>query len=271
MILLFKYIIIIQCPKNLKTMKKTRVPTKIKEFIVYIVLVNDYLHNIPEGETDPRGKTLGMTTAELDLLDKYVKQLISGDPDHPGIWDLHSNPDTRTKKTTNDFKLLRKSFSAWFRPILKRIDGSNACTDGDRLPLNIALPNNKHSRPKNRIAEACSVEVTSLGRGDVKINCHYKEDSKRSGLPPDGNGAEIAYTVTPYVLVDPETGKTKRPDQLVDPTVGTTRVTFTKASFVLQLGADKAGYNLQLFGRWVNTSYPELAGTWSSLVSTMIS
>jgi hypothetical protein len=60
-------------------MSTGRIPRVITAFIIYIVLVDDYLHSTLAGDTDPRGITLGMTAGELLALKDFVKKLMGCD------------------------------------------------------------------------------------------------------------------------------------------------------------------------------------------------
>jgi hypothetical protein len=249
-------------------MSTTRIPPEVLKFIVYIVAVNTYLQTIAPGDTDPRGIVLGMTTTELDKLNKFVKKLVSGDPLLPGIWDMYQNPDTRTKKTTADYKQLRKDFSVFFRPLLKRMEGSANITDGDRLPLRIAIPTGKHKRPTKPIADICFASVRPMGQGRIYVVCRYTEDSKRSGRPAGTTGIEVAYIIE--AISDVNNNDPKRP-LVEDADAIPTRHISTRATFNMNLGGANAGSRIKLFFRWINSKYPDLSGDWSGMIVIILS
>jgi hypothetical protein len=156
-------------------MDKGRIPTRLIPFHVHLTNVNTYLHKIEEGTTQMRGEILGMTSDELVKLSTYYNIWTSEDTQHPGIWDLHNNPLTKTKATRQDVVAFMKNFGIFFRPILNRISSSTNITPGDRLNLRIAPPVSKRSRPTKNISSTCSIMPDSLGRGRVKFSCFYDE------------------------------------------------------------------------------------------------
>jgi hypothetical protein len=249
-------------------MSNRRIPPEVLKFIVYIVAVNTYLQTIAPGDTDPRGIVLGMTTAELTKLNSFVKKLVSGDPLNPGIWDLYQNPDTRTKKTTADYRQLRKDFNVFFRPLLKRMEGSANITDGDRLPLHIVNPSGKHKRPTKRIAYACTAIIRPLGQGRLYVVCRYSEDTKRAGRPAGTTGVEVAYIIE--TIAEVNTQDAKHP-MVEDADSIPNRYISTRAAFTMILGGANAGCRIKLFFRWINSKYPELAGDWSGMIVIILS
>jgi hypothetical protein len=253
-------------------MSKGRIPKKLLAFITYIITVNEYLHSTLPGDSDKRGIVLGMTTDELTTLDNFVKSLISGDPANPGIWDLHKNPDTKTRKTRKDIVQLMKEFRSFFQPVLNRIAVSLKITNGDRLVLNIADPVTSRTRQKVQIAEYCYARTTPMKSGDIKVRFSTTTDASRASLAPGANGVEIAMRIDVPATKTPESGgdtasKVKYLEHADD---GTTKVIYTTASFILKLGGENTGNILQFFSRWIHTSNPGIAGSWTGPFSSLI-
>jgi hypothetical protein len=252
-------------------MKKNRIPVRQYLFVQYVLKNNKHLHEIPSGGTLTRGEILGLTTAELLSLNAYELKLVSGDPLNPGIWDLHANKETKTHKTRMQFLEIEKEFGNFYRPLLNRMSGSAAITVADRLVLNIAIPGGPHHKPTTKIQELCYTNVICLGRGDVKFFCRSTSDSSRSSKPDSSNGPEIAYLLIPPTAASGDSNGSTKKSSLPDPKLGFTHVIFTKAIFTLELGVEYAGYTMQYYLRWVNTKYPNLAGTWSVMGSIIVS
>ncbi|MEI6853865.1 MAG: hypothetical protein WCL06_13545 [Bacteroidota bacterium] len=244
-------------------MRRSRIPQKQLLFITYLVLVNDYLQTIQPGATEARGIVLGMSIAELAALKAFVKSFISGDPDEPGIWDIHKNKDTKTQKSTAMMKSTKKEFGVFFRPLLNRMNASPNITVADRIILEISDPNPAHTRPKKRIQENCYANALAIGHGFVKMECRSSSDSKRASRPARATGVEVAWCKAKsdasgnFVIPDPETVAT--------------RFISTKASFELILPNEYVCTVVYLWVRWINSKYPDLPGLWSAAITISIS
>jgi hypothetical protein len=256
-------------------MKTYRIPVALYKFVQYVQRNNDYLNTVQEGDTEKRGKVLGLTAEELATLAEMFRSLVSGDPATPGIWDLHSNKDTKNALTRQQMLSIISEFKKFYRPLLNRMSGSALIIEHDYLVLNIAMPVTSHSHPTVQIPEKCFTNVIMLGTGDVKFECRSSSDTKRASRPEGSNGVEISYRLDPPIAPEAEGSgnsaiKVVR-TQLAHPNDGTTRAIFTKAIFTMKFGGEYSGYYLQFFIRWINTIYPELAGSWSSVIGTTIS
>jgi hypothetical protein len=255
--------------------KEGRIPVKLETFITYIVMVNDYLNTVQPSDTAKRGTILGMSDEELAQLDSFVKKFVSGDPDHPGFWDLHKDKTTKTQTTRQDMVDTKKTFCSFFRPILDRISGSASITNTDRDKLNIAHPVTSHTTPKAAIASDCFVNITMLGQCKVSFECRASADEARASKAEGADAVEMAYKSLP--LEDEKdsegnpTGRKIKPRQMMGPSEATDRSISTKALFTMTFEDTHLGNNLQMFFRWINTKHPDLAGPWSSLLSEIIS
>jgi hypothetical protein len=256
-------------------MSTGRIPRVITAFIIYIVLVDDYLHSTQPGDTDPRGIVLGLTADELATLKAFVKSFISGDPAHPGFWDLHKNKQTKTSTTRQNMDDAMKSFGAFFRPLLNRVAASLPITNGDRDTLNIAHPVTSHKKPETVIVAKCFAEVVMLGQGKLKFACRASKDIARSSKAEGSDAVEIAYSSLPFIMVaagDPSlTAGKVRPRSLSGPDDGTTKEIYTKAIFQKKFPDSEIGNLLQFFLRWINTKHPDLNGPWSQVNGIVIS
>ena len=130
---------------------RKRIPTAQAAMIAYILVVRTYLNSKLPGHTAKRGLELGMTQLQLDFLDAFILTLISGDPDHPGIWDLHSDKTKKTQLTTAQMKTAKKEFKKFFQPILNMVAANALIVDSDRVALEISDPVEKRSKMEENI------------------------------------------------------------------------------------------------------------------------
>jgi hypothetical protein len=241
----------------------TRIPRIQSGFDDYIANVFNHINATEPGGTAKRGETLGMTAVEIAEAGDFFSKWHSVDPAAPGVYDLHRNPDTRTRTTRKNVVKLMKDFNVFFRPILNRINVSPAITSQDYVVLRIAEPNPHRRRPTTAIPEKCIAGVTALGGGELRFVCRYITDSKRASKPPLADAVEVAYAVCEgNFLTDGDlSGKVKR--MITGPEDGTTIAIFTKARFILHLDPRSACKELQFYARWINTKHADLAGPWT--------
>ncbi len=245
---------------------RKRIPLGNYAMIAYALVIRDYLNKKLDGSNIKRGIELGMTQDELDFIDDFIKSLISGDLDHPGIWDLHSNKDTKTQKTTADLNDAKNAFCAFFRPILNRIAISAVISNGDRIALEISDPVVKHKKPE-KITKKCFASLTAQNFAEYKVECRSESDSKRAGKPTGANKVEVAILIEAPVIQTTVSGTnvvvppTIKEDIIPDNIV--LRVFSSKARFTLKLGGSNIRSTANLYFRWTNDKYPELSGPWS--------
>jgi hypothetical protein len=256
-------------------MSNSRIPLSLVKFIIYLNSVNAYLNTVAPGDSQKRGLVLGMSQEDLDKLEDFVKLFMSGDPAHPGLWDLHSNADTKNRKTRQDMLSGISEFVKFFRPILNKIAISPLIVNGDRLKLNIAAPVTSHTVPTDPIAENCFVTLSTQIGCIIKYRCRKTADASRASKPANADGVEIAYRSDIPELEAAEKGnelssKVKR-NILKSSTDGTTKAIFTRASFRMQLPEEQVGNYFQFFARWINTKHRGLDGPWTGPFNVTIS
>jgi hypothetical protein len=255
-------------------MSGTRIYQELAKFVSYTTDNNTYLHGTEVGDTDKRGIVLGMSDEEMTTLADFSKKLVSGDPVHPGYWDLHNNPDTKNKLTRKNMLMIRKEFNTFFRPILNRISGSAVLSNKDMLKLNINLPPEKHKKPEKKIEAFCNAAIKLIGGCIIKIVCRPTTDTKRASKPEGADALIFAYRIDKPILVkDPNGGEPiiQEVVPIKGPDDGTTKITQTKATFTIEFGMDNLNATLQFYTRWINTKYPDLSGPWTGPYSTGIS
>jgi hypothetical protein len=255
-------------------MKKERISSVMVKFIIYLINVNTYLQSTLPGDTDPRGIMLGMTDAELAALKDWVKKFVSGDPLHPGFWDLHSVKDTKNHLTRMNMMQGMKEFKIFFRPLLNRMSGSAVINNADRGKLNIAEPVTTHKKKAEQIVATCFVDVSMLGGCSLRFECRASADSKRASKAEHSDAVEIWYSSLPVIVTnqgDNQPPVKIKPKQLIGPSEAAMHAIFTRAIFIMNFPDQDSGNNLQFFVRWINTKHPEVNGPWSQLNSIIIS
>jgi hypothetical protein len=241
-----------------------RISTKQSAFDGYIVSVDDYLSEIIPGGTISRGESLGMTALEVSTTNQFRLKWRSGDPMNPGAYELHSNPDIKSKGTHAKVIKLMKDFSVFLRPILVRISVHPNLTPDDRLVLHIAEPVTTHHHPTASITEQCNATGKALGGGQVKLDFRYSTDKSLPSKPKGADALEIAYRISPKYFEKQGTElSTKTRIAMIDPGEAAEKMISTKASFILKLGTLNADMELQFFVRWINTKHRDLDGPYT--------
>jgi hypothetical protein len=159
------------------------------------------------------------------------------------------------------------NFSIFFRPILNQIAANPITTNGDRIPLNIAIPKTGgHHQQKAKIAGLCYVHVTPMINGDIRFSFTSSADSKRANKAEGADAIEIAGRIdTP---ADPATKLKYKPLASADD--GTEKTIHTKSGFILKLGSGNTGNYFQFYCRWTNTKNPDIAGSWTGPLVVVI-
>jgi hypothetical protein len=237
------------------TTKGSRIPRILSKFNQYINTVAAFLG---AGTPTANGVRLGLSAAQITQAQTYQSQWHSTNPATPGVYDLHTNPNTRTKATTKSVQLLVKDFKIFFNPLLQQMASSPAITPSDRLILNIAAPNPSKTKPQVPIANTVYFEAKPLGGGSLRVTCRVATDTKRASKPPGADVVQLSYKIG-----DPA------PSSAMD--ASTTKENSTHASFILQLGSGSAGQKLYVYARWMDTKHPNLAGPWSPVTMLYVS
>jgi hypothetical protein len=232
----------------------SRVPRSLAKFDQYIKTVTAFL--LAGGATS-NGIRLGLTAAKITQVQGYLTQWYTGNPSSPGLYELHTNPATKTKATRKQIADLIKKFATFFSPLLIRMSGSTAITVSDRLVLNIAAPNTSKTKPRVPITDTVYFEAKPLGGGSMRVTCRVSTDTKRASKPKGADTVQLSYKTGDPAPVGPDDPASKKDSS-------------THALFTLPLGASSAGQKLYLFARWMNTKHPELAGPWSPLTTVFI-
>ena len=235
------------------TSRGTRVPRKQSAFDQYIRAVVAFLL----AGTPTNGSRLLLIAAEIAQAQGFLTLWYTGNASSPGAWELHSNPNTKTKNTHKMVVKIMKDFTVFFNPLLVRMSGSAAITAADRLILNIAAPNATRTHHRESLQEIVYFVLKPLGGGDVRMICRTTHDSKRASKAALADSVQVCYKTS-----DPAPVNSNDPTAKIE--------FYTHASFTLRLGTAVEGQKLYLFVRWYNTKHPELAGPWSPLAQVVI-
>jgi hypothetical protein len=224
-----------------------RIPQSLSGFDEYIRRAVPYIN---AGAPIKNGTRLGLSATELTTAQTYHDQWYTGNPASPGIYEKHSNPDTKTQTTRNQVTTLMENFTAFFSPLLTRMSTSPDLTETDRSTLNLPAPD-RIPTPRGVIDAEPTVKVNSLPSARMKIRVNIDEDSTRASMHPLADAIEMRFQV----------GGAQPQNALACPGVTVSK----KALFNFDAGIDNEGKKFFCFVRYVNQSNPENNGPWSSV------
>ena len=167
-------------------MSDNRDPEGNEEHRNYVVDGYNYLKKIVSG-TLTRGEFLGMTSDEMTALNDFAT-------DTDAKYQLNENKITKNTLTATEYKDVKLAFSAFFRPILIRIEGSPNIISADRLQLNIAEPIHTHTAP-GQITDQCIVAFKQFGGGKMEAFCKSQSTQSRAALADNADQVQINYTL----------------------------------------------------------------------------
>ncbi len=237
------------------TLKKdSRIPRNHPKFDLYIKTAVAFLQG---GGTPNNGIRLGLTAADITQAQSMLAIWYTGNAASPGIYEQHTNPNTRTKVTTRLVKEFIINFSAFFRSLLNSMAGNKAITPADRAMLNIAAPNPARSQQRLALVNTVYFEGKPIGGGELKVYCRTVKGSKRGSKAPGSDSVELSYK-----LGDPAPTGGDDPNNKHE--------IFSRAEFIMPFGASNAGQKVHLFARWINSKHKQLAGPWSPVTSVFL-
>lgn len=229
----------------------TRIPRSIHPFNGFLVNTNTYfLTGTPNNAT-----RLGITPAETNQWTAFLTQW------SPLYLKYCDKANSRTTSVIEQLNAIidRMVLFDHTNHILDRIASSTSATIIDLETFNIKsgqLQKSTRTISTTPIAEQVSAVLQPIGGGTVNIKC-YIPTGARSGICDGADCVQYLYTVgnTPPASAEDN---------------GLKKEISTKGAFNLVLGASSSAQNLYIYFRWYNTRRPELAGTWSSMRSTLI-
>ncbi|HLG35038.1 MAG TPA: hypothetical protein VI757_09175, partial [Bacteroidia bacterium] len=82
-------------------MDKSRVPRTLAKFDLYIKRVNKFITTVNPATLQTHGERLGLTPQEITRAGDFLAQWFTGNPASRGIYEIHTNPNTKTKNSRN--------------------------------------------------------------------------------------------------------------------------------------------------------------------------
>lgn len=247
-------------------MSNSRIPEQLADFDKYITTAIPHLSTLESGGIIKRGETLGLTSAEMHALEDESIKWASGDPDNPGVYDLHKNPTTKNTVTRKNVLNFKADFGRRFRPMLNRMATSLNIITSDRVVLRIAEPKSSHTRPEAPIKEICVPFVEARPAAKFNMGVRLLDDASRCKIPVDATAVQLNYAVCEGKLKATPDLALKVKSKCDNPYDGTTSVISTKARFAVQIDPTLSGYDLHCYFRFINIHYPELAGEWTQKI-----
>src|SRR5438874_2266531 len=82
----------------------------------------------------------GASSSEMNRIQQFHDQWYTGNPAAPGIYELHTNKNTKNPSTRVQVVKLMDDFNAYYNPLRVRMGVSPNITAQDRMSLAIANP-----------------------------------------------------------------------------------------------------------------------------------
>ncbi len=234
-------------------MSNSRIPTALDKFSNYVRTAINYLLAIPTGGTVANGERLGLTTGTgSEMAELQTKRDQWSNSSNNGLWDKHSDPNTKNRVTRNNVVAFVKDFGIFFQPLLNRMATSTNIILADYTALNIAIPDADPGEPLTKITEGVMFSAKSNGGASFNMKCRTGIDGSRASLPEGADSVQASFVFSDSQTEFPELNL-KYP-----------QVTSTKASFVLDVGNENEGKWMKIRMRWYNSKHPEIASDWSA-------
>jgi len=166
---------------------------------------------------------------------------------------LRKSKVTKSPDLNSQVKVSKKGFIKFAQPLLDIIAASPNATTTDANIFNVVLVRKTPTHSDTPIKDTCTATLQMLGGGKMSVKCRTATGGKRPKLAAGADGVE-----TSYVIGDKNT-------KVPDPDLGTTQKSFSKASFIMSLGAVNSGAILYIYVRWINTKNDKVASGWSLL------
>lgn len=117
-----------------------------------------------------------------------------------------------------------------------------------------------HSTP---IPEECVLNIAAERSGLFSGGARTSTDSKKHDIPPLADMLEIRFVVVAGKFEIPADLSGKIRQSCTGPLDGTFKEVYSKALFELHIDPELSGFELHVWGRWIDSKHPELAGNWS--------
>ncbi len=250
------------------TKKGPIIPRSFYLFDIYGQRVVTWASSLMEDGITKRGIHVGMTELQITGLNAHFGAWRSGDPLHPGAYELHLIDPKAMGGTTSKIKEVQRAFIDYADPIWTVINVNTNMSNEDRDILNLAHPDPTYTHPTIPIAAQVYARVLPQGNFRLQVKGYTAKDASRASLAEGADSMRIAYRKdTIEFEVDPIThipiqGKIKR-NLITSPEDGTTIISFTSATALWKVEGAATGDFLQFYVGWFNSKHPNLAGPWS--------
>jgi hypothetical protein len=174
------------------------------------------------------------------------------------------NPDKNHAAVKKSMHKFIEDFDDWLHQelLITKIVACGKANDTDADIFNVVLVRSAPTSRDTQIPAKCFAEVEGAGRGVMECWVRSKADQTRPSVPLDDGADSVQYA---WAVVDKETEAIK---DLNDPRL--VKVVNKHAHFQFDADSKNQGKWLVIYFRWYNTSHPELAGVWSTMVVTVI-
>nr|WP_319397603.1 hypothetical protein [uncultured Carboxylicivirga sp.] len=231
---------------------KSRIPVSINEFNTYLIATDSYL---TEGTPETNATRLGILAQEQEIWHSFLTEWNN-------FFSSYSNKRSeRTMLVTEELHSVIKKTKLFDQTshLLDRIASSPNVTLTDLTVFNIKsgdLAKSSRSKPVTPIDTQVVPMIQQIGGGSLSIKSKNNHD-ERTAILKEANCVQYRYIIsdTPPESVHDEALK---------------QGLSTRATFVLETGANNAGKRIYLYFRWYHTSYQALAGPWSRVYSVLI-
>lgn len=243
-------------------MSKSNFPSTISLLATYFMVVFLWLVT--------HATRLGIATTKIDeLTDLYGDETTVG----TYVYCKHQYDITPGRKPTTVTQNLA-AVSVEMKKLLTEIYNdipASKWTNDDRTTLNrkTGLPHDP-TRHTVAIAELCILDIINKPLALTMGGARSQADNKNHSIPDSANAIEIRYAIVKGKFEIPESMKDKVRETCIGPNDDTVSVIYTKSLFELQLDESFSGYNIQLWGRWIDVKHKELSGQWSEEHNLMI-
>ena len=226
----------------------TRVPQTIGEFDIYLNTTDDYLQGSRDGTLI--SELLGLTPSQSA---EWSSRRIYWRDDLHKKW---SNPLTKTQAVNLQVRNFMQDFRDFSRPLLNKMAASDNATEEDEVALNFKISRKDPTHPTTPIEDIVVLSLQAIGGGDIRISGRTSHDASRPSVPDDAKGLELRYLIGKEAPLSVDECE----EHLIS----------TKSGFVLNVGAKNHNKNIYCFARWVDTSDPSRAGSWTKMVTSGI-
>jgi hypothetical protein len=229
---------------------RSRIPTTLVDFDVYINTTDNFLQAIDPTSSQPNWQRLELKAAEANWWN--TQRLFWRDT----LYKKRGDKRLRTLIVNADVKDFRAAFKKQSARILDKIAVADAADNRDEAVFKLVLKKHrkKPGRHQTPIEESVAIVVRREGGGRLHFICRASDHAKRAAIPKTANSVEIGYSIGEAIDCD------HTPHRIIS----------THASFSHDFAGAHIGKYIYVYARWYNTKHPRLAGPWSELMKVMI-